>query len=164
MTRGTVDGTRKKEAIECIKAMQVQEDAEALLYDGRTFQRNCRATSLLSGWDAAGLNPGVVVTVFSRRNRASTWKEVTKKIAAFEKREIGVDLGQFARSLKECAYRRGQQEGEEECEKSAAPIELVVEKIPPDFAYICLGREQGTQRVHRPEAKESTQRKNGERW
>ena len=34
MTRGTVDGTRKKEAIECIKAMQVQEDAEALLYDG----------------------------------------------------------------------------------------------------------------------------------
>ena len=60
MTRGTVEA-RKKEALEYVDALQIQEEAEALLYDGeRTFQRNCRATSLLSGWDAAGLNPGVV--------------------------------------------------------------------------------------------------------
>ena len=55
--------------------------------------------------------------------------------------------------------RRDQQEGEDEREKSVVPIELAVEKIPADFASACLKREQGTQRVHRPEAKESTKKR-----
>ena len=33
VTRGTVEA-RKKEALECIDALQIQEDAEALLYNG----------------------------------------------------------------------------------------------------------------------------------
>ena len=37
MTRGTVDDTRKKEALEWIKVMKAHEDAEALLYNGEEF-------------------------------------------------------------------------------------------------------------------------------
>ena len=58
-------------------------------------------SSLLSGWDAAGLNPGVVVTVFSLKSRARDGKDETDKTAVFEKCEMDVDLGQFARGLKE---------------------------------------------------------------
>ena len=47
--------------------------------------------------------------------------------------------------MKEHVPRRGQQEGEDEREKGIASIGLAVEKIPADFASVCLKRERGAQ-------------------